>query len=154
MIHAWRIVKTKYKNAAFNGEGAAFASGRWHEIKTPMVYCSDTLALAALELFVHLQEESKLINFVSFEIHIPSDLIIKIEEITTLPKKWRQQPPGDATKKIGSLWHNSLKSTVLSVPSTIIPNNRNYLLNPNHINFKKIKINSPIPFSFDSRMWK
>jgi len=154
MTRAVRIIKAKHKKQAFTGIGAQFASGRWHHKMTSMIYCSDTFALAALEVFVHLQEEAKRIRFVSFELDIPKDLILDVEDMTTLPKRWRSQPSGTGTKKIGSEWVASMSSTVLSVPSTIIPCERNYLLNPMHPDFYKVSMNDPLPLSFDSRLWK
>lgn len=154
MIKAVRITKTKHKKQAFTGIGTQFTSGRWHHKMTSMVYCSDTSALAALEVFVHLQEEAKRIKFVSFELDIPKSLILEVEDIATLPKRWRSQPPGAGTKKIGSDWVASMTSAVLSVPSTIIPSERNYLLNPAHSDFSKITILASEPLSFDARLWK
>ncbi len=154
MIHAWRIIKAKHKNKAFSGEGSLYASGRWHNQIVPMVYCSDSLALAALETFVHIGENGKQIKFVSFEIHIPPSLILDVENIDTLPKRWRKEPPGAITKKIGSQWIQSSTSAVLSVPSCIIPTERNYLLNPHHPDFDKVLKKEPVHISFDARMWK
>lgn len=154
MIKAWRIVKAKHKGKAFTGDGCQFASGRWHDLMVPMVYCSDSQALSALETFVHLQEDVKQIKYVTFELHIPSVLVLPVESIATLPKRWRKQPPGAGTKKIGSQWANSNASVVLSVPSVIVPDSRNYLLNPLHPKFSKITITPPVSFSFDARIWK
>jgi RES domain-containing protein len=154
MTRAVRICKAKHKKQAFTGIGAQFASGRWHQKMTSIVYCSDTSALAALEVFVHLQEEAKRIKFVSFELDIPNRLILDIEDIATLPKRWRSQPPRASTKNIGSDWVASMSSVALSVPSIIIPNERNYLLNPSHPDFSRVTIQSPKPFSFDARLWK
>ncbi len=154
MVKAWRIVKTKHKHSAFTGYGCQFTSGRWHNKMALMVYCSETPALSALELFVHLQQDGMHIKFVSFEIQIPGKIIINVENIITLPKRWRRHPPGAGTKKIGSDWVKSMDSAVLSLPSTIIPSNKNYLLNPQHPDSDKITIGLPEPFSFDSRMWK
>ncbi len=154
MISAVRITKARHKKQAFTGVGTQFASGRWHHKMTSMVYCSGTSALAALEVFVNLQEEAKRINFVSFKLDIPKNLILEVEDIATLPKRWRSQPPGSGTKKIGSEWVISMSSAVLSVPSTIIPNERNYLLNPVHPDLNKVTIDQAESFSFDSRLWK
>ena len=151
---AWRISKAKHKNTALTGYGCQFASGRWHQLMVPMVYCSDSEALAALETFIHLQEDAKHIKFISIKIEIPPALILDVESIKVLPKQWRKQPPGEGTKKTGSDWIKSAKSAVLSVPSAIITSSRNYLLNPNHSDFKKIKVEKPQTFSFDTRLWK
>ena len=154
MIVAWRIVKAKHKRLAFTGHGSQFTSGRWHHQMVPMVYCSDSQALAALETFVHLQEEGKHIKYLVFEVKIPEKLILQVESIMTLPKQWRKQPAGAATKKIGSEWIVSMASAVLSVPSAIVPMERNYLLNPRHADFSKVNIGPPKVFNFDPRLWK
>ncbi len=154
MIRAVRIAKAKHKKQAFTGQGSQFASGRWHHQMITLVYCSGTAALAALEVFVHLQDEAKQIKFVLFEIKLPKNLLLEVENIATLPKRWRSQPPGAATKMMGSKWVTSQASAVLSVPSTIIPSERNFLLNPLHPDFNNITISDPEPFSFDSRLWK
>ncbi len=154
MIKAWRIVKAKHKGKAFTGDGCQFASGRWHNLMVPMVYCSDSQALSALETFVHLQEDVKHIKYVTFELGIPDELILAVESIATLPKRWRKQPPSAETKKIGSQWASSNASAVLSVPSAIAPDSRNHLLNPQHPKFSEITISPASPFSFDARMWK
>ncbi len=154
MISAWRISKARRKDTALTGYGCQFASGRWHQLMVPMVYCSDSEALAALETFVHLQEEAKHIIFISIKIEIPPSLLMDVESIKALPKQWRKQPPITGTKKIGSDWIKSGKSAVLSVPSAVVPSSRNYLLNPGHSDFKKLKIDKPQIFSFDTRLWK
>lgn len=153
MITAWRITKAKHKNIAFTGFGCQFTSGRWHNQKVTVVYCSESQALSALEIFVHIGEDGKDIKFVSFEINIPSSLILDVSDISELPKRWRKEPPGAGTKKIGSDWVNSSASPVLSIPSAVIPKERNYLLNTHHSDFSSISIQKPEPFSFDSRMW-
>ncbi len=154
MIKAWRIVKAKHKQTAFTGFGCQFASGRWHNLMVPMVYCSDSEALSVLETFIHLQEDGKQIKYLLFELHIPPAIILDVTFIADIPKQWRKQPPGVTTKKIGSDWVTSNTSAVLKVPSAIIPTAGNYLLNPQHSDFNKISIKTPEPFNFNSRMWK
>lgn len=153
MIKAWRIAKAKHQHQAFTGQGCQFASGRWHYQNVAIVYCSDTQALSALEVFVQLQEDGKHIKFVLFELYIPERAVLTIESITTLPARWRQQPPGSGTKKIGSDWVRSGASAVLSVPSAITPSDRNFLLNPSHPDCRTIEVGEPTPFNFDARLW-
>lgn len=154
MINAWRVVKTKHQKTAFSGDGSAFADGRWHQQMVPMVYCSESLALAALETFVHIGKEGKHIRYRSFKLHIPPKCILQVENFSPLPKGWRKQPPMAAIKKIGTQWIQSQKSVVLSVPSVIIPSERNYLLNPFHPSFSEITTGESSPLGFDARMWK
>jgi len=154
MIKAWRIVKARHKKTAFTGNGCQFASGRWHDLMVPVVYCSDSQALAALETFVHVMQTAKQIQYVSFELVIPKKLIAEVESVASLPTTWWRNPPGIETKAIGSSWVQSNASAVLSVPSTVAPAGRNYLLNPAHVDFDQIQIKQHEPFSFDTRLWK
>jgi RES domain-containing protein len=73
---------------------------------------------------------------------------------TDLPDDWAAEPPNDSTKEIGSTWATKADTAVLRVPSVLVPKSWNYLLNPAHRDFKKIRITGPIPFVFDARLWK
>lgn len=119
-----------------------------------MVYTAESLSLAALEQFVHLGPEDNHIQFVSFRVEIPEDLKIDVLEHAKLPADWRMEPPPDSTRRIGTQWAQSGSSTVLLLPSVIIPSEYNYALNPTHPDFRHIRIDEPKPFSFDHRMWK
>lgn len=153
MIAAWRLVKAKRKATAFNGEGARLAGGRWNHRGTSVVYVSGSLALAALEAFVHLQRAAAAIAHVSFRVEIPDDAVAELEP-TALPTDWRAEPPPDATKQIGTDWAAAGTSAVLRVPSAIVPREHNFVLNPGHPDFRRLVISPPEPFSFDPRMWK
>lgn len=154
MISAYRVTKAKHQHQAFSGIGGLYASGRWHHKGTTVVYGSESCALSALELFVHLQDEAKQIPFASIHLDIPEDLVVNVEDMAALPKRWRSEPPGQETKKIGTNWAKSLASPVLSVPSAIITVERNYIFNPSHPDFGKLALGPPTPFSFDARLWK
>lgn len=118
----------------------------------PVVYCSSTLSLAALETFVHLGEEGRAIAFVFLEAVIPPGL--RIEHLGKPPRGWRQEPPGEASMEAGSKWFRERRSAALSVPSAAVPQESNILLNPLHPDFPRIAVSKPRPFSFDSRFWK
>ncbi len=117
-----------------------------------MVYCSASLALAALEVFVHLSYEGWHISFVSFRIDIPDR--VKVDAAAPLPRNWREEPPGMPTQEVGYKWMRGGASAALMVPSAIVPSEFNVLLNPAHRDFQSITMGKPEPFSFDPRMWK
>lgn len=154
MRRAWRLIRSSHKKDAFTGEGARLAGGRWNHKDVSIVYTSENLSLAALELFVHLKRKAIKFPLVSFEIEIPDS--VPVEEIPRdrLPRTWREEPPPEATKSIGSDWIKRNASAVLRVPSIIVPVEFNFLLNPFHVDFKKIKIGKPSSFSLDPRMAK
>ncbi len=153
MIEAWRLDKAKHAKDAFSGAGARRVSGRWHHQGIPVVYVSESLALSVLEKFVHLGFDSHHIKFVYFKIEIPDSVRVEKLRAANLPKDWTAEPPRDSTKDIGSNWAKKAETAVLRVPSVLVPKSWNYLLNPSHRDFKKIRISGPMPFVFDSRMW-
>ncbi|MFM9971008.1 MAG: RES family NAD+ phosphorylase [Burkholderiales bacterium] len=152
MKHAYRIVRRRQARFAFNGEGARIAGGRWNSPGKRAVYLSSTLALAAMEVFVHLREDAASLDYVYFEIAIPDDLVIAT--LDRKPKGWRAEPPGMASMHIGDRWLQAQTSALLALPSAIIPSEINFLLNPNHPDSGKLRIAPARAFHFDPRMWK
>ena len=151
-IVAWRIVKAQHKNSAFDGEGARIAGGRWNKTGIPMIYTADSLALAALETIVHLPKSDLLKKiFVYIPVHFDARLVTSLSP-TELPDDWDRFPPPDSTQAIGTEWALKKKSVVLKVPSTVIREEFNYLINPVHRNFQKLSIGSPVKFVFDPRI--
>jgi RES domain-containing protein len=154
VIEAWRLDKAKHAKDTFTGEGARRVSGRWHHQGTPVVYVSESLALAVLEKFVHLGFDASRISFVYFKIEIPDSVAVEKIKTAALPANWAAEPPQDSTKDIGSNWARKAGTAVLRVPSVLVPKSWNYLLNPAHRDFVKIRITGPMPFVFDSRLLK
>jgi len=152
VIFIWRIDKKRNSGITFSGEGAALYAGRWNPKGVRVVYAAQTLALAALEKFVHLQGAADAISFVSFKIDVPES--VKIAHLSQLPKSWRGVPASTSTQDIGLNWVQKNETAILRVPSTIIPSEYDYLINPLHTDFNSLKIYKPLPFSFDPRMWK
>lgn len=154
MISVWRIDKKKNSEITFSGEGASLYAGRWNPKGVRVVYAAQTLALAALEKFVHLQGAAGAISFVNFKIDVPESVEIKHLDLSQLPKNWRSVPAPTSTQDIGLIWAQKNETAILRVPSTIIPSEYDYLINPLHTDFASLKISKPLPFSFDPRMWK
>jgi RES domain-containing protein len=153
-VKIWRLCKKDFAATAFSGIGARDYPGRWNEKGWPVVYTAGSLALAALEYFVHIDADLLPENLVAIEASIPPSVRIKQLKIDDLPKNWRDIPAPNILSRIGTDWLRSHESTVLAVPSVVIPVEMNYLINPDHQDFKKIKIGRPQAFAFDSRMHK
>jgi RES domain-containing protein len=149
----WRITSTRHAGHAFDGEGARLYGGRWNRPGVPLVYCSATLSLAALEYFVHL-EPGLSPSLVTVAAEIPASLAVEVRDIESLPADWRSYPAPERLKDLGSAWARSGSTAVLFVPSAVIPHEQNVLLNPLHPDFLKIKLHDAELFSFDPRMWK
>ncbi len=154
MTTAWRIVKKSRADEAFSGEGARRYGGRWNQRGTAVVYVSDSLSLAALELFVYIASAYKAMEFATFKVGIPSRVTIESPPETSLPKNWRREPPPDTCKDLGTEWVKRGAAGVFRVPSVVVPVEHNYVLNVSHGDFKKLKITRQADFAFDPRMWK
>lgn len=150
-VSAWRIVKRKHAAAAFSGDGARKSGGRWNSPGTAVVYTSDSASLAMLEILVHIQSQELLRHYVLFEVTFADSLALAVDP-KDLPKNWRKSPPPVAARRIGDAWVADGGSAVLRVPSVIVPNGWNYLLNPAHPDFAKITVGPRQPTRFDRRL--
>lgn len=150
----WRICSVRYADQAFSGEGARLYGGRWNRRGTRVVYTSTTLSLAALELFVHLDTDLVPEDLVAVSAEIPLHLRVDELQAGDLPSAWRRYPAPEGLQDLGTRWLLGEQSAVLSVPSAVVPVERNFLLNPAHQDFAQILPHEPQPFRFDPRMWK
>lgn len=146
----WRISAKQYRK--FDGLGARAAGGRWNSPGYSVVYTSATVSLAALELLVHLRRDRTVKDLILISAEIPNDIEINRVDLSNLPPDWRESPPPVGLQKIGDEWVINGLSAVLAVPSAVIPQEDNYLLNPAHSDFKRIRISRPVTFSLDPRM--
>ena len=149
-LRVWRLCKRA--NSAFDGEGSRLVGGRWNRRGTRMVYTSASLSLAALEILVHCDPSLLPADLVAIPADIPVSLVIEPVDEGRLPSDWGRMPPPDALADLGSGWLDAARSPVLSVPSAVVPSERNYLLNPGHPEFTKISRGAPEPFSLDPRL--
>jgi len=136
---------------AFSGEGTRLVGSRWTERGLPSVYTSQSIALAALETLVHM-EIKHLPAYVVIPADIPMDSQIEVVDTYGLPRDWMQTPSPMLLRHIGMEWLRSLRSVALQVPSAVVPDEFNYILNPIHSDFGRIEIGKPRPFRFDHRL--
>ncbi|HET9651689.1 MAG TPA: RES family NAD+ phosphorylase, partial [Usitatibacter sp.] len=125
--------------------------GRWNLPGTPVVYAAQSRALAALEALVHFGDAERHIEFVLFEIDIPDDTILRLDA-SSLAHDWRSPVPRLSTQSLGSEWQSSARSAALLVPSVLIPQESCVLLNPEHVDSRRILVKYPEPFAFDARL--
>ena len=150
-MQLWRLCKQKHQNTAFSGDGGFYAPGRWHPKGFPIIYTASSLALATLEVFVHT--ESDKIPLVAIRAFIPDDAVIEEVDSKRLPLNWQDVAAYPALQQIGQKWLQTNQSPILKVPSSIVPVEFNYLLNPRHPDLK-FSLEQPMQFKFDKRMWK
>ena len=151
MAAGWRIILASEASTAFAGRGARGYGGRWNSPGVGVVYVSEHQSTAALEVFVNNKPFVPIYSFKAFRLEWP-DSITEVFPTKKLPANWRIHPPPMETREIGDRWVAERRSAVLAVPSAVSPADTNFLLNPEHPNFKRIRIASPINFDFDSRL--
>jgi len=151
-MRVWRICKAEHARAAFSGDGAKSYAGRWHHRGTPVVYASESRALAALEQLVHLHRNRLPSHFVCFAVDLQDDLGIRELRAQDLPAGWRRQPGPPELRDLGTRWAESGETVCLRVPSAVVLGEHNFLLNPRHADFGRLVIGKPEPFEFDQRL--
>ena len=149
-MRVWRLCRRAHTK--FDGEGARRFGGRWNLRGTPVVYASATASLAALEYFVNLDVEDAPPDLVLVAADVPDSLAVEEVAVDALPRGWRRVPALEALARIGTDWARSGRTAVLSVPSAVVPVERNYLLNPAHRDFARIVVGRPERFVLDPRM--
>src|SRR3954468_20104639 len=147
----YRIEREKYLDTTLQGIGASMSKGyRWNSFNTRLVYTAESRALATLEVSVHLDLSEDLpTDRFYVEIEIPDSLTILEVDIKDLPDHWDAKPPIITTQIIGDDFVNENEAAVLKVPSSIVPQESNYLINPNHSDAGKIKVINKTKMSFD-----
>jgi RES domain-containing protein len=151
MGSAWRILRASRANTAFTGEGPWRYGGRWNSPGVHVIYVSEHQSTAAFEVFANRVPFILGEKYKAFHLQWP-DSLTEIFPVKKLPTNWRITPPPAETKEIGDQWVRERNSAVLALPSAISPADTNFLLNPEHPDFRRIRIAAPIDFDFDPRL--
>jgi RES domain-containing protein len=151
---AWRVVKKKHKSVAFDGEGARLCGGHWTSVGRRAVYTSSSVALATLEILVHMGLVNRpiLVNSsVIYRVDIPDSLVLEVD-MDALPSDWAAPIAPAQLSVIGDAWLDAREKPVLRVPSAVVPSESNFLLNPEHPAFSRLSIGPEQLYAFDSRL--
>jgi RES domain-containing protein len=151
-MQVWRLFPGRYRESAFTGVGGLYTAGRWNHQGTLMVYTATSRALAALEFFVNLEPNEAPDDLLLAEANIPDEMVESLD-LKSLPAKWRE-PNNLVCREVGSKWAASARSVALKVPSAVVEDDWNVLLNPRHPDFSKIELAAPKPFHYDERMFR
>lgn len=146
-MRVWRICKGPF--SALDGEGARVYGGRWNHIGVPVVYTSSHLSLAVLELLVHTDADLIPDDLVSLEIEISEQLALRQIDF---PEEYLRSGDETALKQVGSQWAQEQTSAVLIVPSVIVPEEQNVLINPLRPDAAHIHVVKKKPFRLDPRL--
>lgn len=137
-----RLAKAAF--TGLDGEGARLYGGRWNSPGRPMIYTAASPSLAVLEVLVHLDLPPELIpsDYRLLSIHVPDDA--PVEELADLP---------DDPLAIGDEFLQRGGALVLRVPSAVVPQESNSLINPRHPAAAALRLEANEPFSFDRRLF-
>jgi len=149
-MEVYRITTTKWSKKL---QASGFPA-RWNSKGIFMIYTSGSRALASLENIVHRSGEGLNKSFKTMVIEIPKSIKYETVNISELKNNWFDYQNYHHTQIIGDKWIEQEKTCILKVPSSIIIKESNFLINPNHKNFKKIKIKLVEDFKFDPRLIK
>jgi RES domain-containing protein len=149
-VTLWRV--SNY--ATLDGVGGTYVGGRWHTKGHPIIYCSEDPSTALLETLVHMEidSEDRPQTFQVLKIQSSATLTVERMNVKKLSSDW----PANLvlTKSIGDNWLQSRKSLLFDVPSVLIPERRNFLINPLHPEMKKLRITAHYSHPFDQRFFK
>jgi RES domain-containing protein len=152
-MRIWRICKARYADEAFSGMGARRFGGRWNTPGVPMVYASSSLALAAIELFVHLEPNLQPDDLVSIAATLPAEEPALRLGPDQLPVGWWTDD-FEPLRVLGDKWIREKSSLAVEVPSAALRMEWNVLVNPQHSAITEIKVEEPQLFHFDARMFR
>lgn len=151
MRQVYRLVRADRARDVLAGEGARLYGGRWNPRGYPVVYASESRALAVLEAFVHLQLEARDMRFLLCAITLPRGARFERHRARS---RSRRTSALVSSEEIGRAWLDAGKTLALIVPSVIVGQETNYVLNARHPRFADVRVAQAEPFSFDERLWK
>jgi RES domain-containing protein len=150
-LRAYRICRSEHAASMWSGDGARRFGGRWNSRGVAVVYTAESRSLAALEQLVHLLPPRVLRGFVIAEIRFDARDVRRVEP-ATLPRSWRDPVAPPQLRSLGDAWIASGRPLVLAVPSAVMSEEWNYLLNPAHGDFAALEKTPPTPLVLDARL--
>jgi RES domain-containing protein len=132
----YRITHKSYSKELF----ASGIKGRWNGVGKKVIYCADSIALAFLENMVRRQGAGFNDDFKIMIVEIPDDLNVTVLNIDDLKDGWREFEDYSKCQPLGDHWYDEGKTTVLKVPSAVLPDSSNYVINSTHPDYKKIQL--------------
>lgn len=152
-VALWRIaaVTLKYTADDLSGAGAKASGGRWNSVGMAVVYCSQSIALALHETVVHLRTGGLPLNRYLVRIEVPDAIWQARQALAPAPVGWDAQPHGSPSVLAGDNWLKARSSALLTVPSVIVPEESNVLINPDHPDAASIRATMVRRWAYDPR---
>lgn len=151
-MEVFRLQNKKYP-VELSGKGAAMVGARWNSKGTEVIYTAQNRALAMAEVAVHVTVATLPAQFCMVTVTVPDSVAVKTIKPSELPKGWNSFPELAATQKIGDKFLSENDFCVIKVPSAVVKGEWNYLINPRHKDFRRIKIAHQEDFPFDKRIF-
>lgn len=148
----YRLSRGPYRND-LSGRGAEIAGGRWNSKGTAILYTSESIALCTVEIAVHMPLGIVPKDYYLVRIEIPDDVSIKTLSEADMPADWKSFPHANSTQELGDNFVQQQEHLVLKVPSATVQGNYNFLVNPYHPEFNKVKVIDTAIFEFDKRLF-
>jgi RES domain-containing protein len=150
MRELWRLYRARH-GPGLDGIGGLFAGGRWHTRGAHVVYFGGSAAIVVLERLAHTDPDLLPADLRLARFEFPEPVLeTEVEEFAALPANWNQKE--NATRRIGDRWRQQGSSCLLAVPSAILPEARNFLLNPQHSDARRLRLVRQRRFTFDPRL--
>ena len=152
MTTVYRLTKRRHQREIFSGVGGLHASGRWTPRGHGVIYTSGSIALAVLEYTLNYKHRGWVPATVLASAQWPDDLKVETVAIDRLARNWADAEAPLALQDVGRVWLERTETAVLQVPSAVVVEEWNYLLNPDHPDFRRLRLSAPRPYSFDRRL--
>jgi RES domain-containing protein len=149
----YRIARKDYAKD-LTGLGAKLYGGRWNPRGTPLIYTSETRSLATLEFLVHASFPDVPRGLSIATIEIPDDLVPEEIKPSSLPRNWREHPAPSRLADIGTKWAKSNSGLLLRVPSAVVEQESNILINPLHPAIVRVILLQVEPYELDERLYR
>jgi RES domain-containing protein len=154
LILVFRVLRAAYARTPFDGEGAYRYGGRWSSPSTRLIYASEHQSLAMLEYFVHLDPEDSPEDLVLAIADVPEEVSRERVALSKLPARWRETPAPPELAQIGDDFVKRAASCVLLVPSALAMSESNWLVNPQHSDFRLMVQHLAEPLRYGPRMFR
>jgi RES domain-containing protein len=147
------VLRKPFASAPFNGEGAYRYGGRWSSPGVRLSYASEHQSLAMLEYFVHIDKDDPPSDLVLAIAEVPDNVLAQHIAIADLISNWRDPAAPPELTHFGDRFVQRGDRCLLSVPSVLAPAENNFLINPGHLDYQRIRIIAPEPLAYDPRMF-
>ena len=154
MTRVYRILRRPYSKRPLDGEGAYRFGGRWSSAGVRLAYTSEHLSLAIIEYFVHIDPTIPPPDLVVATADIPESVSRTTISAKHLPVNWQRIPAPPELAGIGDRFVRDRRAGILIVPSALAPAESNWLINPQHPDFPKIRVRPVEVFKYDARFFK